>query len=84
MLDLATLGLIFNNLEGLAFGPWSGLQRPLLMVADDGDPLSTNQLVAFNVTFDEGFPAAAPIPATPALLLAGLVLMRHARLRPAA
>ncbi|WP_295883269.1 esterase-like activity of phytase family protein [uncultured Thiohalocapsa sp.] len=73
VLDLSTEGLIFDNLEGLAFGPWHGLSRPLLMIADDGDPLSLNTLVAFNVSFDQAFPAPAAAPATLPLLLNGLL-----------
>jgi hypothetical protein len=79
VLDLSTEGLVFDNLEGLAFGPWNGLSRPLLMIADDGDPLSLNTLVAFNISFDQALPAPAAAPATLPLLLGGLLLLARRR-----
>jgi hypothetical protein len=41
----------YNNLEGLCLGPpLGGGHYSLLGIIDDGDPLSTNQLVAFEIT----------------------------------
>lgn len=54
----------FNNLEGLALGPrldaGGGTGRwSVLGIVDDGDPISVNQLVAFELTGDIEPPCAA-------------------------
>ena len=46
-----------GNLEGLALGPsLTGGNQSLLGIVDDGDPLSTNQLVAFELLLPDGTP----------------------------
>jgi len=46
-----------GNLEGLALGPsLIGGNESLLGIVDDGDPLSTNQLVAFELLLPGGTP----------------------------
>jgi hypothetical protein len=50
-----------NNLEGLARGPMLGEGRwSLIGVVDDGDPISTNALVAFENSGAGPAPAACP------------------------
>ncbi|MCZ6699062.1 MAG: esterase-like activity of phytase family protein [Planctomycetota bacterium] len=52
-----------GNLEGLALGPpLTGGNRALLGIVDDGDPLSTNLLVAFELAGPVDPPCAALAP----------------------
>ena len=74
-----TDGLTTNNIEGMAFGPWDGLSRPLLMVADNGDGISQNNLYAYRVTFDAPF--GVPLPGTLSVSLAGLLGLAWSRRR---
>lgn len=57
-----------NNLEGLALGPkLANGSRVILGIVDDGDPISTNTLAAFELSGDLHEPAStAKPPAKPA------------------
>jgi hypothetical protein len=75
VLDLATLGITLDNVEGLAFGPTlPGGQRSLVLVSDNNfSSTQFTQFLAFGVTL-------VPAPGAGALVMAGgLVALRRRR-----
>ena len=78
LLDLATLGLPLDNIEGVTFGKrLSNGDRTLILVADDNfNPTQIQQFLAFRVTG-----SVVPEPASWAMMIGGFGIMGGAMRR---
>jgi hypothetical protein len=80
MLDLTTLGITLDNIEGITWGPQLNGHRTLVLVADNNfDTAAVTQFLAFDVS-------AVPEPHSHAMILGGLGVLgwvaRRRRTRP--